>query len=155
MQGLIDSDGHVDSHGCYRFTNTNKRLIENFTELVRSLGCIAQMRRRGPRTRAGHQTRESWEVIVPTSLPLARLPRKALAARHDWGREQAGRYIVDVRPVPSVPVRCVQVDNADQLYLAGSGMIPTHNSTLALDLARSAAVKHDPADGDLQPGDEP
>ncbi len=44
--------------------------------------------------------------------------------------------------MPSVPVRCVQVDNADQLYLAGSGMIPTHNSTLALDLARSAAVKH-------------
>ena len=79
---------------------------------------------------------------MPASLPLARLPRKALAARHDWGREQAGRYIVDVRPVPWVPVRCVQVDSADHLYLAGRGMIPTHNSTLALDLARAAAIKH-------------
>jgi replicative DNA helicase len=47
-----------------------------------------------------------------------------------------------VRPVPSRPVRCVQVDNVDQLYLAGRSMIPTHNSTLALDLARAAAVKH-------------
>ena len=45
--------------------------------------------------------------------------------------------------MPSVPVRCVQVANADHLYLAGRGMIPTHNSTLALDLARSAAIKHD------------
>jgi replicative DNA helicase len=47
-----------------------------------------------------------------------------------------------VRPVPSVPVRCVQVDSADHLYLAGRGMIPTHNSTLALDLARAATIKH-------------
>ena len=41
-----------------------------------------------------------------------------------------------------VPVRCVQVDNADHLYLAGRTLVPTHNSTLALDVARSAAVKH-------------
>jgi replicative DNA helicase len=52
------------------------------------------------------------------------------------------RYIVDVRPVPSRPVRCVQVDSADRLYLAGRSMIPTHNSTLALDLARAASLKH-------------
>ena len=47
-----------------------------------------------------------------------------------------------MRAVPSVPVRCVQVDSQDQLYLAGRSMIPTHNSTLALDLARAAAIKH-------------
>ncbi|MGB9248810.1 MAG: replicative DNA helicase, partial [Mycobacterium sp.] len=47
-----------------------------------------------------------------------------------------------VRPVPSVPVRCVQVDNASHLYLAGRGMIPTHNSTLGLDFMRSCSIKH-------------
>jgi replicative DNA helicase len=52
------------------------------------------------------------------------------------------RYVVAVRPVPSVPVRCVQVSSADQLYLAGRAMIPTHNSALALDFARSATIKH-------------
>ncbi len=41
-----------------------------------------------------------------------------------------------------MPVRCVQVSGADHLYLAGRSMIPTHNSTLALDVARHAAVKH-------------
>jgi len=61
--------------------------------------------------------------------------------RHDRQRTR-WRYIVDVRRVPSRPVRCVQVDSADRLYLAGRGMIPTHNSTLALDLARAAALKH-------------
>ena len=44
--------------------------------------------------------------------------------------------------VPTVPVRCVQVDNADHLYLAGASGIPTHNSTLALDLCRAASVHH-------------
>jgi replicative DNA helicase len=52
------------------------------------------------------------------------------------------RHIVDVRPVPSVPVRCVEVDNGDHLYLAGRAMVPTHNSTLGLDFARSCSITH-------------
>jgi replicative DNA helicase len=57
----------------------------------------------------------------------------------------AYRVVVDVRRVTSVPVRCVEVDNADHLYLAGTSMVPTHNSTLGLDIARSAAIKHNMA----------
>jgi len=49
--------------------------------------------------------------------------------------------IVEVREVPGVPVRCVQVDAPDSLYLASRSMIPTHNSALALDIARAASVK--------------
>ena len=142
VQGLVDSDGHVDGHGAYRFTNTSKRLVDDFAQLAVSLGCVPQMHRRGRRTRDGQTWRDSWELIVPTATPLARLPRKALNARRSLKREQMSRYIVDVRPIPSQPVRCVQVDSPDHLYLAGRGMIPTHNSTLALDFARSAAIKH-------------
>ena len=47
-----------------------------------------------------------------------------------------------IRRVPTVPVRCVQVDNPDHLYLAGHGMVPTHNSTLGLDFMRSCSIKH-------------
>jgi replicative DNA helicase len=46
-----------------------------------------------------------------------------------------------VRRIGSVPVRCVQVDNASHLYLAGPGMVPTHNSTLGLDFLRSCSIK--------------
>ena len=45
-------------------------------------------------------------------------------------------------PVTSVPVRCIEVAAGDHLFLAGESMIPTHNSTLGLDIARSAAIKH-------------
>ncbi|MPZ64223.1 MAG: replicative DNA helicase [Pseudonocardiaceae bacterium] len=55
------------------------------------------------------------------------------------GRQSSWK-VIDVRPVPSVPVRCVQVSNDDHMYLAGPSMIPTHNSTLGLDFARSCSV---------------
>ena len=83
-----------------------------------------------------------WEVVVRSRTGLARLPRNACSVGGAWHRDHESHYIVDVREVPSVPVRCVQVDNSDRLYLAGRSMIPTHNSTLALDVARHAAVKH-------------
>ena len=69
-------------------------------------------------------------------------PSGASGRRPGAPRREPWRYIVDVRSVPSRPVRCVQVDSEDHLYLAGRGMIPTHNSTLALDFARAAAIRH-------------
>lgn len=50
--------------------------------------------------------------------------------------------VAEVRRLPSVPVRCVEVDNAAHLYLAGPAMVPTHNSTLGLDFMRSCSIKH-------------
>ncbi len=47
-----------------------------------------------------------------------------------------------VRRIHSVPVRCVEVDNSAHLYLAGPGMVPTHNSTLGLDFLRSCSIKN-------------
>ncbi|MFI7580760.1 replicative DNA helicase [Kocuria sp. M1N1S27] len=52
------------------------------------------------------------------------------------------RRIVTIEPIESVPVRCIEIDHPSHLYLAGRTFIPTHNSTLALDVARSAAIKH-------------
>ena len=50
--------------------------------------------------------------------------------------------IDSVRRIRSVPVRCVEVDNPAHLYLAGRGMVPTHNSTLGLDFLRSCSIKN-------------
>ncbi|WP_406234655.1 replicative DNA helicase [Nocardia sp. NBC_01009] len=59
------------------------------------------------------------------------------------GTDRSGpRHIVDVRKIDSVPVRCVEVDNAEHLYLAGQSMVPTHNSTLGMDFMRSCSIKH-------------
>jgi replicative DNA helicase len=74
-----------------------------------------------------------------------RLSRKA--ARHKEARRRTferrnSRFITAVSPVATVPVRCIEVDNDDHLYLAGRSMIPTHNSTLGLDVVRNASIRH-------------
>ncbi|GAT07701.1 replicative DNA helicase [Mycolicibacterium novocastrense] len=75
---------------------------------------------------------------------LASVTEQVAARRQRWRIPGAVRHaIVAVRRVSSVPVRCVQVANADHLYLAGPGAVPTHNSTLALDFMRSCSIKHD------------
>lgn len=48
-------------------------------------------------------------------------------------------YIVEVNKVDSVPVKCIQVDNEDHVYLAGNSMIPTHNTVFAIMSAVAAA----------------
>ncbi len=92
---------------------------------------------------------------VPSAAPRGRpsasversrsglLVAAGIGSRRSGGvRREPWRYFTDVRRVSSRPVRCVQVDSTDHLYLAGRGMIPTHNSTLALDFARAAAIRH-------------
>jgi phage terminase large subunit GpA-like protein len=44
------------------------------------------------------------------------------------------RSVLSIEPVSSVPVRCVGIDTASHLYLAGEAMIPTHNTDTALDI---------------------
>jgi replicative DNA helicase len=82
----------------------------------------------------------NWSIAAARPLQLEDLRVEVMITLHEPGG--AFHDIVDVRRVESVPVRCVQVDNADHTYLVQRAMIPTHNSTLALDLARSASIRH-------------
>jgi len=116
---------------------------------VVTTGEIARtLRPQATRSRSNHAV----ALTVPMELSRVGLLVPACAAgpgRRTWGYgdqpRPRWRYIVDVRGVRSRPVRCVQVDSADHLYLAGRGMVPTHNSTLALDFARAAAIKNNMA----------
>jgi replicative DNA helicase len=144
LAGLLDTDGTVTASGSIELALTNRRLAEDARELIVSLGYRASLKTK--RVKGRREDSSTCYILWFTTMDeVFRLPRKQLAhkerLRHAPQRTR-WRYIVDVRPVPSVPVRCVQVDSADHLYLAGRGMIPTHNSTLALDLARAATIKH-------------
>jgi replicative DNA helicase len=141
LRGLLDTDGYATAGGTVEFAVTNKRLAEDFRELAVSLGYRATMRSKPVRGRTA-ETSTCYTVAFTTSDPVFGLDRKSARQVIQTRNGTLLRYIVDVRPAPSVPVRCVQVDNDQHMYLAGRTMIPTHNSTLALDFARSAAVKH-------------
>ncbi len=99
---------------------------------------------RAATSRARHRGAPRW---APPRLPTQVRTTAELAATvadlHTIALPDGGLVKVEaVRAVISVPVRCVQVDNDDHLYLAGESMIPTHNSTLALDLCRAASIQN-------------
>ena len=71
---------------------------------------------------------------------MFRLRRKAERLTPLRTRRAKLRYIKAVEPVESVPVRCIRVDNADHLFLAGRECIPTHNSVTMRQIAIGAAA---------------
>jgi replicative DNA helicase len=144
LAGLLDTEGTVTASGSVQFCVTSRRLAEDFRGLVSSLGYRCGWHEKLV-SGSTAKTSTAYVVTFTTCDDVFRLARKQ--ARHQEcrpehpGPEASRRYIRAVRPVSSRPVRCVQVDSADQMYLASPSMIPTHNSTLALDLARAASIK--------------
>ncbi|MER7506440.1 replicative DNA helicase [Nonomuraea pusilla] len=141
LAGLLDTDGYISAAGTVQFAVTNRRLAEDVWELILSLGYKASWTSKPVRGRS-EDSSTSYAITFTPSDKVFRLSRKNARVNTDAHPKTMYRNITDVRPVASVPVRCVEVDNADHLYLAGRTWIPTHNSTLGLDFARSAAIKH-------------
>ncbi len=99
-------------------------------EIRRTLRCEPELRR------------SNHAVAITAPIRLRGVAAEWISPPPVLHRREKWQYVMDVRPAQSRPVRCVQVDSADHLYLAGRDMIPTHNSTLALDFARAAAIRH-------------
>ena len=144
LAGIVDSAGTVTTTGAVRVACPSSRFADGVRELAVSLGYTCARPGRGLQ-RVGSRA-STLQVDFRAGTNPFRLAAKRIAfaeqatAHHDdstWARR-----VVAVRPMESVPVRCVEVDSADHLYLAGRAMIPTHNSTLGLDIARAASIKN-------------
>jgi replicative DNA helicase len=145
LAGLLDTDGTVTSTGSVQFSVTSRRLATDVRELVMSLGYrCGWAEKRVPGATATSSV--AYTITFTTTDDVFCLERKRIT--HQRRRPERTtprtrqRFITAVRPVGTVAVRCVQVDSADHTYLASRSMIPTHNSTLALDFARAAAIRH-------------
>jgi len=145
LAGLLDTDGYAHKDGAVQFSVTNQRLAEDTYELVVSLGYRCQVTTKRVRGRT-EKPSVAYTLTFTTQDDVFRLERKRIAhkerRRSTTTVRSGSRFIVDVRPIPSVPVRCVEVDNDDHLYLAGRSMIPTHNSTAALDFVRATSIRN-------------
>ncbi len=144
LAGLLDTDGTVAPTGMVQFTSTSLRLAEGVRELVVSLGYRCGVSRRTVRG-ATPASCVAVTISFSTDDVVFWLERKQRAHKERGQRlftRRGSRFVTQVRAVESVPVRCIQVDADDHLYLAGPSMIPTHNSTMGLDIARSASIKH-------------
>jgi deoxycytidine triphosphate deaminase len=128
LQGLMDTDGYVDRWGRCDLTTTKEALVEDVAELVASLGFRATVARKRAMLN-GVDCGPKYEIQFVPDRPVFRLERK-LARQKTSGRFQRFRAIVDVREVPSVPVRCIEVASPTGMFLVTRSFVPTHNSSL-------------------------
>ena len=139
LQGLMDTDGFISKgQGQCEFVQKRPYLARQVYRLVASLG----MRPRLLEKRAmccGKDCGMVYRVLFHAyrERPVFKLSRKLsrMRSRPEKRGLQDYRQIVRCDPVPSVPVRCIEVDSHDHCYLASEGHIITHNSSLSSGVA--------------------
>ena len=138
LRGLMDTDGYCDTSGRLEFCSMNERLAHDVVELIRSLGVKARAAE-SDAVLDGRVVGRRWRVAFSTPFSPFHLSRKATRWNARSAPSAKRRYVVAARRVPSVPVRCIQVDSPSRLYIAGREMVPTHNTTMAAHLILNLA----------------
>lgn len=122
LQGMMDGDGTCKETGQCQFAAEKEHIAVEFAELLRSLGFKGTYNKQSDGMYVFSFAARNFDVFrLKYKLERQYLDRKTTT--------QSCRYsIISVDPVSSVPVQCVKVDSPNSLFLAGDGMIPTHNS---------------------------
>ena len=128
LQGLMDTDGYVDSIGRCDIVTVRENLAQDYHELIASLGFRPKIASKRARLN-GIDVGPMFEVQFTPDRRVFRLVRKC-ARQKTGGIFHRFRAIVAAREVASVPVRCIEVAAPRGLFLITRSFIPTHNSSL-------------------------
>lgn len=132
IRGLMDSDGYVEKghRGRMEFSQKRRVLCLQLKELLASIGVKSKMTKSKAKL-YGKDCGDRYRLRFKTSLPVFKLSRKL--ERVDKEKRNYGwstiRAITSIEKVDSVPVKCIQVDNPDHLFLCGRDYIVTHNTS--------------------------
>lgn len=126
LQGLMDSIGEVSPDGFYEVTSPRKSLIDRIRLILSTLGVKSSLIWN---THGNISYTVKFKVNRFDVFKLPQNIEKQDSVICDYSYNRIN--ILNIKEVSSVPVRCLQVDNHDHLFLAGSTLIPTHNTTCA------------------------
>lgn len=131
LQGMMDGDGTCKENGQCGFATFDEHIAKQFAELLRSLGFKGNFNKQADGM--------YFFAFAPREFPVFKLKYKLDRQFVERGvTTQSCRYtILSIEPVESVPVQCVKVDSPNSLFLAGLGMIPTHNTAATENVALS------------------
>ena len=132
----MDTDGFtVAGGGMVGIELTNRHLADGVAELAATFGWKVFRS-----TKKAKLYEKEYGTVYRTWFSpdriVFRLKRKAdkQKAQMSKGAQRSrhtGRTIASIEEIESVPVKCVAVDSSRNLYLAGSGFVPTHNTFVA------------------------
>lgn len=128
LQGIMDSDGCINKNGHGEITLKNKVLIDDVYSLMCGLGFKPKMK-----TKIVNDTtyyRIQFRAYSDNGICPVRMERKKKNLIPNCSDTRTDYlYITEINPVESRPVKCIQVDSDDHLYLCGKEFVPTHNTT--------------------------
>lgn len=119
LNGLIDTDGSINSRGLFEYSTVSKQLCQDFVELCRSLGKSVNIQ-----TYARKHNDGSY-----STKPIYRIT--------ELKGNKCGMRITDIKKLDKqTEMMCIKVSNQDCLYITND-YVPTHNTTTATVLGYS------------------
>lgn len=140
LQGLMDSDGHIDKKGSISFVTTSERLANDVSWLVKSLGGIPYKSKTIKNfTYKSFKKQGRPAFVVRFSLPEGvcpfRLSRKK--SRMKTSRKQLkNRTICGVKYVGKKECQCILVEDKDHLYITDNFVV-THNTNIMVSILKA------------------
>ncbi|HTP26633.1 MAG TPA: replicative DNA helicase, partial [Anaeromyxobacteraceae bacterium] len=144
LQGLLDTDGWVETFKAVRYCTTSPQLAKDVAELVRSLGgwCTTNSKRT-TFTHKGEkrQGRTAYVLNIhhhdPRSLFLLSDKQSRLPERYERSSKPV---IVSVHPTRVTATQCISVSHPSKLYVTDDYVV-THNTSLALNIAEHVGLE--------------
>ena len=134
LQGLLDTDGHVEINGFPKFSSISLKLANDVAWLSRSLGINCKIYK----SKAGykkdniyHRTNDVYTVVLWTNEKLFKLDRKInkltkfISAKSQAHKDKM--FIKNIEYSHKEKAKCVTVDSNSNCYLVNE-FICTHNS---------------------------
>jgi hypothetical protein len=128
LKGIMDTDGFIDEIGRIEISLSDERLAKDTHTLICSLGIKASIVKNKSFLN-GINKKDRYRIKFITNVNVFKLKRKTNRIRKTINNRQNYRYIISCKKIESIPVKCIQVDSPNKLYLASKSYIPTHNSS--------------------------
>lgn len=123
----------MHDHSCYRVT------FSDGSSIVADAEHLWRTKTHRPENRIQTWTTEQ----IAATLMNGGTPNHTIEGGLNLNPIRPVRQVVSVEPVPSVPVRCIRVDSPSHLFLAGEGMVPTHNTPMCAAIANAVLFLDD------------
>jgi len=149
LQGLIDTDGHVDKSGAISYDSSSKQLAEDVQFMVQSLGGTAQLTLK---TNCGYKDKkgdfvkclDAYRLYI--KCPICLVSSKKHLKRYKKRQFEAHRSIKKIERIADQSGVCITVAANDHLYLANDCIV-THNTTLLHALYGALTNSYEHPDG--------
>lgn len=119
LQGLLDTDGHINKRGLFEFSTVSKQLAKDFMELVSGIG------------------RSTTISIHDRSNDTGSYSEKSVYRMYERKGYKHGIKLLSIEATDKyTEMQCIKVSNPDNLYITDNYIV-THNTTSATVLAKS------------------